>query len=286
MYENYLQCDTTDAEVIETIKAKIADEEGFSLVRFGDGDIPLIQEPLLKPAIRIDPAIVERQKQNMCKHWGYRYPKECERLREDVFKIFRFGIQHSDMIGLLDVNDKRNIATFNLKSPEKQLLLKKASLARETARILGYQQGKQRICDHYVVRRRALGNIKSVKNILQGRPVHIMSMWVKELKENKMAELLCAKVTYTNFRDTETLRRLQGRLHEFRRIKEKVILFGGGGGGKNIGAFLKMENSAVCIDMGATLDAWAGSAARPHMRGNEVHAHLVINRRKKVLKYR
>ena len=280
MCEGYLKCDTTDAEVIEMMKTKIANEEGFSFVRFGDGEFPVIQEPLLKPAKRLDPTMLDGITKRQCKNWGYQYPEECEQLQKDFLKIFRFAVQHSDMVGLVDFNNKANTA-FHLKNPKKRILRKMASLAQETASALGYQQGKQQICDHCIVRRRALGNIKGFKNILQGRPVHIISVYVKELKENKIAELLGAEVTYTQLCHAETLRHLQNRLHKFCSIKEKVVLFGAGSGGKNIGAFLKMENGATCIDMGCILAAWGGLDVRPYMRGKGRHVHLVVNRRNK-----
>ena len=280
---SYLKCDTTNAEVIETIKTKIANEERFSLVRFGDGDVSLFVKGVRTP-----------MKRKLCENWGYEYQSNLQQATdadmleladfnkeaaEDVFRIYSNAIMNADIIGFLDIVDKGNKAQFKLNVDFKTKLscfLFKHDLAHS----LGYDSSKHRICDHQIMRRRNIGEITAFRDILQGKPIHIISTRTNELKENRIEELLKAGVTYTDVDINETLKWSQENLDRFLGIKEKVILFANGAGGKNIGGFLKKQLGAICLDIGATLDTWGGLITRKSIKGKQ--KYLVVKNKQSI----
>ena len=82
-----------------------------------------------------------------------------------------------------------------------------------------------------------------------------------------------APVTYTRFPVPIDLDKRSEILEELDKVTAHVVLFGTSTAGKDLGMHL---NSKVCLDFGATLDAWASIESRGWFFKGYSQDHCVI----------
>ena len=253
----FLQPDMSDAEATTVIKQKIAMQEPFSVVRFGDGEISFFRGD--HTSLANADCFVQAVKSKICDRWGYHFPDEFSQARRDLLKVCGYAVEHSDLVG------------FSFRGEKKRRWVPTRKFAAE----LGYIEGKQRILRSWLMRSKPFGEIRNFKKILQGRPVRIISPYVRALKAKRIDRLLQTNVSYTLIVQGKPLHVYQNNLDTLLSIKEKVVLFGTSNL-KNIGAYLKQHLGVVSIDMGATLAAWAGREERGGMVQGECWDYLVV----------
>jgi hypothetical protein len=253
--ENYLSPNTSDSESIELIKTKIRSSEPFAFTRFGDGEIYVLNKK----------SYPEFEKKN-CSEWGYKYPEEIQNFYEDGSEIIRNAFIHSDLIGIMDKNC--DIVRINY-SP------KTWSIEKSVVRDWGLNPDYLTICDHQLSRQKILGSIEGMKDVLQGRSVHIISTNVEKLKPKNLSKLLDCEVTYTFHSKDINFNNREDFLKSFREIKSEVILLGVGLQ-KDYTTILKNKHGKISLDMGATLDAWASIYSRPWFKKGGLQEHLII----------
>ncbi len=243
----------TISEAIVVIRDRIFTETPFVLTRFGEGETAFLQKKPVHP--QTIPNTINIQKLND-------HPNGKKVIRDTIIN----NIKGSDMVGIgLTDEDKalgyRNAARWEVS--DRELVLCRI----DTSRI--YR------CTHSITRVKELGMIDNMRELLQGTPVHIITAHVKELQRNHIDEKLNAPVTYTQFPGWPTLKEQKEFLNAFSG-REKVVLIGGGHAGRTLGVDLKFQRGKVCIDMGATLMAWAGIRDRVIFKPGAVYEHCVI----------
>jgi hypothetical protein len=116
-----------------------------------------------------------------------------------------------------------------------------------------------------------IANPYKFKEMIKGKPIHIFTSNEYELKNvTKLHEVLETEITYTNL----SPRKKDWRSHSFANhdfllkrcndIGEQIVLYGLGYGAKHITSHLSSVYGKVALDLGSTLDGWAGRITRPH----------------------
>ena len=243
----YLKTFISDETIIATLTEKIASGTPYCLSRLGDGEIYLINN-------NAPDLLVEK-----IKHlWGV---KDYQKFREDVVRnILEPTIAYTDVLGLLSPSNPV-CKTIRYKETSWSLPKDYIKSVKGTVDI--------DVCDHQIPRGHDLGDIHKFKQILNGKPLNIISPNV-ELLNKPLSELLDADVTVTIVSNNrlELLNKLEG-------IEEPVVIYGTSLTGKDIGVRLKAKGK-VCIDYGATLDAWAAIDSRTWFSANGPQRHCVI----------
>ena len=252
---NYITPNKTIEETVEIIKSKISTKTPFALTRFGDGEIYILN--------RSGGGSFEEKN---CKLWGYEYPQEVNQFYDDAGKIVKNAFVKSDIIGLMDPKTKIvSVAySYNVWSIEKF-----------KAELWGTDLKNMKVCDHMIARSRQLGSIESMKNILNGSAVNIVSPNVEELKQRKLENKLEVEVGFTNHSHSINFRNRDEFLKSFENIKEDVVLLGVGLQ-KDYGVILRDEFGKIVIDMGATMDAWSGIVSRPWFNKGNMQEYLLV----------
>jgi hypothetical protein len=256
MMENYLSPNTSDFEAIELIRTKIRASEPFAFTRFGDGEIYVLNKK----------SYPEFEKKN-CLEWGYKYPEEIQNFYEDGSEIIRSAFIHSDLIGIMNKNC--DIVRINY-SP------KTWSIEKTLMKGWGLNPENLTICDHQLSRQKILGSVEGMKNILQGKSVHIISTNVEKLESKNLSNLLDCEVTYTFHSKDINFNNREDFLKSFEKIKSEVVLLGVGLQ-KDYTTILKNKHGKISLDMGATLDAWASIYSRPWFQKGGLQEHLIID---------
>ena len=244
----YLTQNISDDAVASTIKEKILSKTPYALSRLGDGEIYLINDNAPESLI-----------QKICELW--RIPRSLyEKFRlKTVENILNPMIQQTDILGLLSPTNEV-CQTIRYDS-------KKWSLPVQYVKEL--RSDIPHICDHLLPRSKAFGDINNFKDILSGRSLNIISPNV-ELLNKDLSTILDASVNITIISNdrSDLLRKLD-------MIKEEVVIYGASLTGKDIGVILKKQGK-VCIDFGATLDAWANISSRQWFQVGGLQRHCVI----------
>lgn len=245
MTERYLKFDTSNEEVIKILKEKIRQWEPYSMARFGDGEVCFY---LGNNAT--EPELTRRFKKRILKRWGYKYPNDYQKARGKLKAVTKYAVENSELLGFLGLTpDGPHRWFWNI----------------DFAKSLGYDENKHKIYDGLIVRKKEFGNIYSMRDIIQGKPTHIISMYVNELKKRKLEDYLETEVTYTQTPKKQTIDDYQNLLKTIN-IEKSIVLFGVSNAGKNTGAFLARERGCIGIDMGAVLGAWAGDLQGSHKK--------------------
>ena len=149
------------------------------------------------------------------------------------------------------------------------------SIEKFKAELWGTDLKNMKVCDHMIARSRQLGSIESMKNILNGSAVNIVSPNVEELKQRKLENKLEVEVGFTNHSHSINFRNRDEFLKSFENIKEDVVLLGVGLQ-KDYGVILRDEFGKIALDMGATMDAWAGIISRPWFNKGQSQEYLLM----------
>ncbi len=253
--EEFLHPNISDDESIKIIKNKIDEKKPFAFTRFGDGEIYVLNKK----------SYPEFEKKN-CKEWGYKYPEEVSNFYDDGNKIIKDAFIHSDLIGLMNKNC--NIVKINY-SP------KTWSISKSTISSWGIDPNHLKICDHQLSRQKKFGSVEGMRDILNGNSVHIISTNTQLLESKNLSNLLQSEVTFTFHSPEINFNNRDEFLKGFEKIKSDVVLLGVGLQ-KDYTTILKINHNKIALDMGATMDAWAGIYSRPWFRNGGLQEHLIV----------
>ena len=254
---NYLKPTISRDNSIKIITEAIRNEKPFLFTRFGDGEVWLLLE-------RLNPTRLLRIK----KEWlvtDSNYKQVLKRVKNELIECFN----NSDMAGIMNENPLE----YGVRLEYRPDLW---SMPIEVAKNMGMSNNN--VTSHLLSRGAELGDPNNFKKILNGKPIHIISQNTEHLIENNLSKILGCEITYTRITripnnviyDTDIL------IKELDKIKESIVIFGCGAGGKWIGNYLKARHGKVCLDFGATLDGWAGRITRPWFVDSQ--KHLVIKK--------
>ena len=115
-----------------------------------------------------------------------------------------------------------------------------------------------------------LGIIENFKQLVGDRRITIITSQTENLKNNRkfqinlgnQVDFITVKHEHGNPKSKALNQKDWVRSH-FKDIKSHVVLFGMGGAAKDLCNELKNDWGKCAIDMGSTLDAWAGIISRP-----------------------
>jgi hypothetical protein len=120
-----------------------------------------------------------------------------------------------------------------------------------------------------------VGNIFNFKKILDGEDLHIISPNKKLLESKKLDEILECNVSITEHPYSINFNNRDEFIKNFKNIKENVVIYGCGLQ-KDYGIILRDDFGKIAIDMGATIDAWAGIISRVWFNKNNKQNHLLL----------
>ena len=255
MISNFLTPNISIVDTVELIKEKIKSKTPFVLTRFGDGELYILKKSYSKDFL-----------ETRCKMWGYQYPEESDDYVNDASAIIKKAFLESDVIGFMDPNTKVVKIDYNPNI---------WSIEKDEVKLWGRNLEDTKICDHMISRSFELGNIDSMKNVLNGHSVNIITPNTEDLIPKHLEKRLGVEVGFTHHSTDVNFRNRDEFLKSFEKIKEDVVLFGVGQQ-KDYGVILRDEFGKVAIDMGATMDAWSGIISRPWFRKGESQEHLLI----------
>lgn len=253
--ENYLHPFITNEDAISLIKEKINSKTPFAFTRFGDGEIHILNRNGF-----------EQFEKKICKQWGYEYPSEIQKVYDDAGDVIRNAFIKSDLIGLMDKNC--GIININYK-PEHW------SLKKDLVESWGVKTEDLQICDHMLSRQSFFGSMEGMRNILNGEPLHIITPYVERMKQRNLDKLLGVEVTYTLHPENINFNNRNSILESFSNIKPSVVVMGIGLQ-KDYGIILRDNYGKIALDMGATMDAWAGIRSRLWFGKGGKQEYLVV----------
>jgi hypothetical protein len=252
----FLQPNLSVSDTIKIIKEKIKTETPFSLTRFGDGEIYILNKSCSTDFLKKN-----------CPLWGYKYPEEVTNFLDDSSNIIKNALKKSDIIGIMDKNTKVLPSGFYQESIW--------SIKKSFALDVGVNFSEQFICDHMIARQQELGSISSMKEILQGKSVNLITPHKNILENKNISKHLDTEVNITEHPISINLNNRDKFIESFENIKEPVVLLGVGLQ-KDYGVLLKEKYGKITIDMGATIDAWAGLVTRHWFVKGGLQNHLML----------
>lgn len=242
-------------DTVEVIKEKIKTKTPFSLTRFGDGEIYILNKNCSQQFLM-----------NNCKLWGYQYPQEINNFINDAGEIIKTAFMKSDVIGIMDPKTKIVNIAYDYHT---------WSIEKYKVELWGKNPKQLIICDHMIARSPQLGDVNRLKTVLEGASVNIISPNSELLSTKKLEEKLQTTVNFTTHSKGVNFRNRDEFLKSFENIKEDVVLLGVGLQ-KDYGVILRDEFGKIALDMGATMDAWAGIISRPWFNKGQSQEYLLM----------
>lgn len=252
----FLQPNLSIKETVDLVKQKIKSETPFALTRFGDGEIAILRKTC-------GDSFLEKN----CGLWGYPFPNGVEDFFRDSINVIQTALVKTDVIGIMDKN------TSVL--PEGFYNQNTWSLQKSYVESLGVDLERQKICDHMLSRHKEFGSVEGVRDILQGKSVHIISPHKNLLESKNLSDRLQTEVKISEHPFSINFNNRDEFLKSMENIKEPVVLLGIGLQ-KDYGVYLKENYGKIALDMGATLDAWAGLFTRPWFQRGGIQSYLTI----------
>lgn len=252
----YLQPNISIVETIDIIKEKIKTKTPFCLTRYGDGEIGALMEHYSSQDERF-----------FCNLYNYKHPTEVKQLYIDAKPMLMRALKSSDIIGIMDKNCEivsRNLYNDRTWSLPDTFMVKN-----------GIDVEKLTICDHMLSRNKLVGDINEFKKILDGNDLHIISSNKKGLSGKNLSSILEADVNITNYPPEINLNNRGEFIKNLKNIDGTVVLLGTGFN-KDYGIILRDEYGKICLDFGATLDAWADVISRPWFNHGNKQDYLRI----------
>ncbi len=269
-------------ESIDVIKRAIAKGGRFNFVRFGDGEVGgFVKDHKRSCAWRNR---LQSVWSSGTKTYEHILAKGCE--------IIEDAIKGADAIGLLSLLDRvRDISVDD--SLAKKFIIRDLSersvdmwckfwlFTKEYFDDRGVDISKKVFVDHQLSRTPSLGDANKFAQMIYGKKLVIVSPHARFFTEYRLNDMLRSDVGYVEI----PWKRDKDQCHfdideDIYPIVEKVqmhepdiVAFGGAVKMKNIGNYLH----CVCLDFGATLDAWAGMRTRMALRNGNVQAGCVLN---------
>lgn len=240
----------SDSSMISIIKTHIKDGTGLSLTRFGDGDLDILNERLTPHLIKFFTTV--------CK---YKNPKEG---LADGRNLLLKALKNSDYIGIMGNNKiSKKLSNIYKWDFDNKLLIESQRLKDPN------------FFDCMLVRGIDLGSIAGFKKIIENNPICIVTPITDELKRNNLEKHLGVKISYIKVPMGGNLKNKKELFKELDKISEKIVITSNALRGKEFPQYLSKKGK-VCIDMGATLDAWAGKITRPWFNDGNLQSHCLI----------
>ena len=257
----------TYKESVNFFKNKIRKKELFSVSRIGDGEISLLLNKHNKQ--------IEKK---VCKNWGYSYETEASIAAKDARSMLLRAMLKSDVIGFLNLTSGREhkIPTGRGLVGGPHWLMPDSFFVENNIDV-----SKKIIIDHQFFRSYEFGYIENFKKIIGNKSIHIISPNADKVVIN-LSKYLNNNIKFTKINKSTKFRQRRKEFNIIKRnVKEDLVLYGGGLGNKDLGVILKEELGVSSMDVGATLDAWAGILSRPWFRPGRVQDYLVLPKKKR-----
>lgn len=256
MENSFLLPSLTDKDTITILKNRIINGTPFTLTRFGDGEIFILNRN----------ASNEFLVKNL-REWGYKYPEQIDDFYNDANKVLQNAFVKSDIIGIMNPNDK---VTKKIGYNKKVW-----SLDNKTVESFGISPSDLKICNHMISRSPEVGSVKGFKDIIQGNGFHIITSHSESMKRKNLDELFEVNITYTDHPSNINFNNRDEFVDNFKNIKEQIVIMGVGLQ-KDYGVILRDKHNKISLDMGATMDAWSGVISRPWFRKGQLQDYLII----------
>lgn len=252
----FLKPTISDIDFYRLIEESIKNNKPLSMSRFGDGEIAFLNRD-----------VPLSLKKRFCTEWGYTM-KNYQEGEDLIYEILIDAIKNIDYFGVMDLNSavsKRIKANNYNWGVNADLVGKFRDLNKINA------------VDHQITRGPLFGDILKFKEILNGNDLHIVSSRSNDLKKNGIDKILGANVTFTQVDYKTPLRDHDKVVDKVKGIKENVVLLSLGILGKDIPHKIVGNTDKICLDYGATIDAWAGIISRPWFNKGGLQNHCLIN---------
>jgi hypothetical protein len=248
----YISVNLNNLDFCNMLKTHIENKTPLSMTRFGDGEVKFMNRNLPR-----------NLKSKFCEGWGYKMSnyKEGEDL---VVDILTRSLKNTDVLGFMDLNNDV-CRSLKCKPNTWSLPLSKLKEINRDKELL--------VCDHQISRSNELGNILNLKKILNGNDIHIVSPRTENIKRKKIDKILGCNVYYTQINFNSKMKDREKMFEKVDEIKENIIIESLGLLGKDVPHYLASKGK-ICLDFGATIDAWCGVNSRPWFKG--LQKHLLI----------
>lgn len=238
----------TDSSMISIIRNHIKAGKGLSLTRIGDGEIHILNN-------RLTPSLEKL----FTTRFGYKNPIEC---LKDSRKILISALKNSDYIGIMGNNKISQHLNWLWDFDN--------TLIKESGRLKD-----DNFFDCMLVRGVDLGSPKGFRKIIENEPICIITPIVNELRKNNLEKHLGTKISYVKVPMGGDLKNRKEYFKELDKIKENIVLVSNSLYGKDFPHYLSAKGK-ICIDMGATIDGWAGKITRPWFKEGGLQSHCLI----------
>ena len=234
----------------------------LSLSRIGDGELKIYRDDA-----------PPWYKKRICNNWLGGEAKDYEKAIIVLRNTIKTALRDADILGFMDTTN--NVSRAIRRQGVKPWALQKTwLLTTEEFEQVGRKK-ELKVCDHQVVRSEGVGDLHNLKQILRGKDLHIVSSRSAQLQKNNIDSRLGSRVIYTQVPYSSTLYDKDSILKKIDTIKETVIIIALGNIGKDIPPYLSSQNK-ICLDFGATVDAWAGLKTRPWFKRNGLQHHCLV----------
>lgn len=250
-YPDYVYPNTCNEVLISLLEKHILEKIPLAFTRFGENEIQILKgypqdsrDTLLK---------------GCCQRWGYKWPEEGPECQGDLVKVFYKVLMETDIFAVWDSKTCPHTGGRPIDKLEKFWL-------RHSKKDLP-------IVDLRVVKGRELGDPRKIGKLFHGNPIHIISPHSSLFQARGLDKIIGVPITYTLLAVPFSLRLIKDSYKKMEEeVKAPIILWGGGGGRKDLGIYFRDTCQKICIDMGSTLSCWAGSI--PSFPGEERHCCL------------
>tara|TARA_R110000823_G_scaffold314655_1_gene444277 strand:- start:6536 stop:7405 length:870 start_codon:yes stop_codon:yes gene_type:complete len=259
----------TDAELFIAIQSSIANSTPLSYIRIGDGEIQI-----MKKILHCKTADELNIRAHALKHIALRY-NEVYTEDNPLMLKWRQGIidtfKSSDYCGIFTTQEIEEMMALGwLKEARKEATLGRYVPNQDVFDYYGIDVNKLKICSVMFNKGEQLGIIENFKQLVGDRRITIITSQTENLKNNRkfqinlgnQVDFITVKHEHGNPKSKALNQKDWVRSH-FKDIKSHVVLFGMGGAAKDLCNELKNDWGKCAIDMGSTLDAWAGIISRP-----------------------
>lgn len=259
----------TDAELFVAIQNSVANSTPLSYVRMGDGEIQIIKKILhCKTADELN------IRAHALKHIALRYNEVYTednptmlKWRQAIIDTFK----SSDYCGIFTTQEIEEMMALGwLREARKEATFGRYVPNRDIFDYYGIDVDKLKICSVMFNKSEQLGIIENFKQLVGDRRITIITNQTENLKKNhKFKTYLGNQVDFITVKhehanpNAKALNQKDWVRSHFKDIKSHVVLFGMGGAAKDLCNELKNNWGKCAIDMGSTLDAWAGIISRP-----------------------
>ena len=276
MHEKLINhCSSLD-DLLKAIKSSIKNKTPFSYVRLGDVEVQFLKLPdhcLNDFEDRIHQEIFSL----LFRRHGKKYIRAAHSDSLFIHKIQKIvlrAINSSDYLGMFtykEVLDRGALIGFD----DRHVLMQS---------VIDYHKidlDKFNTCSPLHNREVALGNIDNFKELIGNERFTIITDMADELKDNKKFQDIFGdnvdfiSVKHNHASTDKTYYQREYIRSQFKNIKTHVVVFALGLAGKDFCGELKNDWGKCAIDMGSTIDAWAGSISRPDFANTFSHCLTV-----------